>query len=932
MKDKKLHTIQDDKSAVETIKEAARCLNDQGLVISLSEINTARSRLKYHGRCYREYMYKTNRTQQSTDKVETPVKDPFIKAFIMLTDEIDDDLFVQGKAFTLKYLLQRYTELLAETKTEQTNYHTKNLQYRLKSHYGDRVIIQVQGGWSRSNIMFSSAITVGQAISAVAALQESITLLSECGENQHKPENSTVNNEDRVNTLYYSAKYLRSELQKVKEKENVQNSQVISNEHAESLVPDSLYMFVRWLLEDESGKHPISEQKEKSLKPDVHRLILSLSQDLIFACNRSVLPPKHIGIGIAIKHLTGSKELIRMMNRFGHCISYDAVIRLENRFMQQEFGDNKDADVTIPSNISKGKFVQAAADNLDFNEETLDGKQTTHATTLVLYQRAGNGRFGAEVNTKAGKERKPLSDLKLSMNNMNFVKQCHRLQLPECMLRNEEFTDVNCQSRSVAKYIDMAWIFARLCPSKDFQVSLEKVTSQTIPSWTEFNAIVTTSKSEVTSVGYCPMIPASPTEYSTVYTVMKTVQNMMKTLEQQHSVITFDEAIYCKAKEIQWRCPDQFKDTVLRLGGFHTALAFISVIGKRYEESGLEDLLIESGVYGLNSVVRIMNGKTYNKSVRALKLLIEAFSRLMIHSLVSKLTKKEEYNIYIDSISALKDSITNPEEQEYDLVMQDIQSKGKAIGDEIREIRETCKAESSTFAYWDEFLEMVEILLRFIRAERNAIWSLHINALSDMLPYFFAYDRINYARWASVYLSDMKSLPITASNVYNEFINGNHPIKRAAGTFNQVWTYLALEQSVNRDSKVKGGIVGFTQQKDTVNRWLLTAHTRANIVSSVKTMCETNDCVSDRENGTNIKECGNARLGRDEDDVQKLLGVLTEQMLNPFDTDQHKTDLIMNLATGVTSTDEVSKDLGTASNVGKACFEKFVKSRLVQGR
>ena len=196
---------------------------------------------------------------------------------------------------------------------------------------------------------------------------------------------------------------------------------------------------------------------------------------------------------------------------------------------------------------------------------------------------------------------------------------------------------------------------------------------------------------------------------------------------------------------------------------------------------------------------------------------------------------------------------------------------------------------------------------------------------------FFAYDRINYARWASVYLSDMKSLPITAGNVYNEFINGSHPIKRAAGTFNQVWTDLALEQSVNRDSKVKGGIVGFTQQKDTVNRWLLTAQKRANIVSSVKTMCETNDCVSDRENGTNIKECGNARLGRDEDDVQKLLGVLTEQMLNPFDTDQHKTDLIMNLATGVTSTDEVSKDLRTASNVGKACFEKFVKSRLVQG-
>ena len=76
--------------------------------------------------------------------------------------------------------------------------------------------------------MFSSAITVGQAITAVAALQESITLLSECAENQHKPEYSTVN-EDRVNTVYHSAKYLRSELQKVKEKENVQNRSSATN-------------------------------------------------------------------------------------------------------------------------------------------------------------------------------------------------------------------------------------------------------------------------------------------------------------------------------------------------------------------------------------------------------------------------------------------------------------------------------------------------------------------------------------------------------------------------------------------------------------------------------------------------------------------------------------------------------------------------------
>lgn len=42
-------------------------------------------------------------------------------------------------------------------------------------------------------------------------------------------------------------------------------------------------------------------------------------------------------------------------------------------------------------------FIQAAADNDDFQEDTLDGKRTTHATSMVLYQYRSDlsrGRFG----------------------------------------------------------------------------------------------------------------------------------------------------------------------------------------------------------------------------------------------------------------------------------------------------------------------------------------------------------------------------------------------------------------------------------------------------------------------------------------------------------------------------------------------------------
>ena len=97
------------------------------------------------------------------------------------------------------------------------------------------------------------------------------------------------------------------------------------------------------------------------------------------------------------------------------------------------------------------------------------------------------------------------------------------------------------------------------------------------------------------------MIAGFPTEYSTVYTVLKTVQAMTKSLDQRNSVVTFDLAIYTKAKEIQWRYPEEFETLVVRMGGFHIALYVLSVIGKKFEASGIEDLLTESGVYGSNT-------------------------------------------------------------------------------------------------------------------------------------------------------------------------------------------------------------------------------------------------------------------------------------------------------------------------------------------
>ena len=62
---------------------------------------------------------------------------------------------------------------------------------------------------------------------------------------------------------------------------------------------------------------------------------------------------------------------------------------------------------------------------------------------------------------------------------------------------------------------------------------------------------------------------------------------------QADTVITFNLAIFSKAKKIQWRFPDEFSNVLVRMGGFHIALNFLSLLGKKFANSGLDDLLIE---------------------------------------------------------------------------------------------------------------------------------------------------------------------------------------------------------------------------------------------------------------------------------------------------------------------------------------------------
>ena len=65
------------------------------------------------------------------------------------------------------------------------------------------------------------------------------------------------------------------------------------------------------------------------------------------------------------------------------------------------------------------------------------------------------------------------------------------------------------------------------------------------------------------------------------------------------------------------------------------------------------------------------------------------------------------------------------------------------------------RIESPQFCFWDIVMSMELTMLTLVRSFREADFGLYREALAELLPYFFANNNVNYARWLTIHLRDM---------------------------------------------------------------------------------------------------------------------------------------------------------------------------------
>ena len=257
-------------------------------------------------------------------------------------------------------------------------------------------------------------------------------------------------------------------------------------------------------------------------------------------------------------------------------------------------------------------------------------------------------------------------------------------------------------------------------------------------------------------------------------------------------------------------------------------------------------------------------------------------------------TSSHEKNPDLDEAAVLYEKLMQNTMSADQVCRADVMTR---IDDTLMRVTTSLKS-SRTATLWLQYMDMVDILRKYIRAERTGNWELHLQAVSEMLPYLAASGHNNYTKSAWVYLQRMATLQNDCPDVYQQFKEGLHVVRRSDRYWAGLSSDLIIEQVLMRSMKTSGGLTrgrGMTEQQRLI--WLLSMPACAEVNKTMQEL--TGVSYNTGEQNQDITKPRKARDWKDTTTVLKYL-----QDKNPFTSDTG----LRNISTGVHAHSTVNVD------------------------
>ena len=113
-----------------------------------------------------------------------------------------------------------------------------------------------------------------------------------------------------------------------------------------------------------------------------------ISQNTESSYKDTVETPFPVWLGILVHKETRNKKIIEYLSDLELSISYEKVMKIENGLVNMIVENRSSSEgVYIPHNLTQNSSFHFAIDNIDFEDDTANGKGEFHRTTTTIFQK-----------------------------------------------------------------------------------------------------------------------------------------------------------------------------------------------------------------------------------------------------------------------------------------------------------------------------------------------------------------------------------------------------------------------------------------------------------------------------------------------------------------------------------------------------------------
>lgn len=338
-------------------------------------------------------------------------------------------------------------------------------------------------------------------------------------------------------------------------------------------IPDDLYLLIESIVHGPSWQN----QNSSTRKIIKQNKISAICDNIIFATsNGTIKPSTCLTLALATKSLTGSRRMLNILNRLGHCVSYSVAEGIETELAYACSIEHR----VLPYDLNPKIQTHVAFDNYDQYVETSTGKDTLHDTVGIAIQNKcqrltmnslqesteeiGNihtdptlNLVPHDINTTQSRRRKYFSPFENSIEP--YMKGNQTIA---CLIGNSPIIP---NTLKVAVDMKNLWTFNQ---------ALMRTYAKKWFAWYSERVI---DPNPVQKIGYLPIINESPTSDSVVLKTLNMALDLANECEQKYIVVTYDLAIAMKANRILADMKNKFERIFVNLGSFHIELAYFKV-------------------------------------------------------------------------------------------------------------------------------------------------------------------------------------------------------------------------------------------------------------------------------------------------------------------------------------------------------------------